>query len=195
MTALILLSKFKETEIEIWRQVSGAPDYDVSNLGRVRSRRWKKSFGGRVGFKTVMLDQPRLIRTFPRCVKTPYIVVGLQTNKGERQFHVHRLVAEAFIANPEKLPQVNHKNLIKSDPRAGNLEWCTHQQNHAHATASGIRPKGEKHGCARLTEAQVVDIRARVAGGDRPNRIAKEYRVTVQNILRIVHRETWKHLP
>lgn len=58
---------------------------------------------------------------------------GKRTNK-----HLHRLVAEAFIPNPDKLPQVNHKNGIKTDNSPENLEWCTNRDNALHAYQHGL---------------------------------------------------------
>lgn len=58
---------------------------------------------------------------------------------------VHRLVAEAFLDNPNKLPQVNHKNGNKTDNRVANLEWCSSQYNNVHALKTGLRT-GKKSG-------------------------------------------------
>ena len=96
---------------EVWKEIPGFPDYQVSNLGRVMSYRNQYGHGPRIihGEKT----------------KTGYIQVSLN----KRRFKVHRLVALAFIPNPDELPQINHKNEIKTDNRAENLEWCTAKYN------------------------------------------------------------------
>lgn len=72
---------------------------------------------------------------------------------------VHRLVAQAFLPNPRNLPQVNHKNGIKSDNRAENLEWCTNQENINHAILNGlIDTRGEKSGKNVHSESLVREI-------------------------------------
>ena len=99
---------------EIWKNI--VDGYYVSNFGRVSNN----------GFVLKGIMQ-----------KNGYVHVSLHG----KQMSVHRLVAEAFIPNPENLPQVNHKNEDKSDNRVENLEWCTAKQNINHGTANERRVK------------------------------------------------------
>jgi len=92
----------------------------------------------------------------------PIICLYISRNK-KRTIAVHRLVAETFIPNPDNLPQVNHKNGIKTDNRVENLEWCTSSENHLHAyrvlgKVSAAKGKHFKRK-AKLTPTEVRIIR------------------------------------
>lgn len=124
----------------MWKSV--AYGYEVSTDGNVRS------FKGKT---------PRILKSY--LGTTGYLVVNLQINGKQKICKVHRLVAEAFIPNPLNLPQVNHRNGIKTDNRVENLEWCTRSENMRHAVNTGLQPTGELHSQAKLTDADVRYIR------------------------------------
>lgn len=120
---------------EIWKDIPGTDGfYQISNLGRVRS------FKGHHGVK-VRIMKPNLARGY-KCVM-------IRKKDGFKYLSIHRLVAMAFIPNPDKLPQVNHKNEIKTDNRVENLEWCTHRYNNTYGTARkrGAEKKRKKILC------------------------------------------------
>lgn len=128
--------------------------------------------------------------------KTGYLTVGLYKNGVTTYFYVHRLVAEAFIPNPDRLPEVNHKNLDKSDNRASNLEWKTHSGNKMHAIENGVvfgRPlRGEEAGNAKLTWEKVRAIRRKYAtGGYTQKTLADAYGVSQPTIGYVVRNATW----
>lgn len=117
--------------MEEWRQVTGTEGgYEVSNLGRVRSM---KRYRGQIG--RIM---PQTIQPSGRGGKLTYYAVTLWVHNKAWCRKVHRMVAEAFIPNPDNLPQINHKDGNKLNNHATNLEWCTARQNTAHAWLTGL---------------------------------------------------------
>ncbi len=87
------------------------------------------------------------------------------TIKG-KNFRISRLVAEHFIPNPENKPHVNHKNGIKSDNTAINLEWCTLSENMVHAYDTGLCKSGSEHYHANIvvnTESGVFHLSVKEA--------------------------------
>lgn len=111
---------------EVWKDVRTHQElYRVSSIGSVFSVRNNKKL-------SLWKD------------KDGYLRCNLKKNSVVRQISVHRLVAEAFIPNPENKPQVNHKNGVKSDNRIENLEWATNSENQQHkCKVLGYRPSKE----------------------------------------------------
>ena len=116
--------------IEEWRPVVGYEGlYEVSNTGQVRSLdRYVKTCYG-----SYRLHKGKVLR--PGIRPDGYLVVSLQY----RMFRVHRLVAEAFLPNPDNLPQVNHKDEDKTNNNVDNLEWCTRQETIRRAFKRGTK--------------------------------------------------------
>ena len=105
---------------EEWKPVVGFEGrYEVSNLGRVRS------------FERTVIDKRGRRRVFPGVIIMPYLrdngrlIIGLWKNGSKKNYFLHRIVAMAFLPNPDNLPCINHKDENPQNNRVENLEWCT----------------------------------------------------------------------
>lgn len=121
---------------EIWRDIVGYEGlYQVSNLGRVKSLD-KYDNKGRFHAERIKSQVNN---------GKGYLIVNLKHNGKQRMRTVHRLVAEAFIANPNNYEDVNHIDGNKENNQVDNLEFCTHRSNMLHAVKFGLHTKfGER---------------------------------------------------
>jgi len=166
-----------DEEQEQWRQTRGFSAYEVSTIGRVR-----KASNSRL---CTVSTQTR-----------GYGFVSITRDDGVyKQVVVHKLVAEAFLPNPDRKPQVNHKDGIKKNNQLWNLEWATEQENAAHSVDTGLRHKGGRHWRAILTEDQVREIiDASATGSLAVAEMAKRLKVTETAIRKIQSGASWKHI-
>lgn len=103
---------------EIWEEIPGFSQYQISNKGRLKSFKSRPQNG-------LVLSNIN--------ATGGYLSVVLRRKEGDRYTRIHRLVAEAFIPNPENKREVNHKDSDKQNNRVDNLEWATPVENCRHA--------------------------------------------------------------
>lgn len=116
-------------ETEIWKQVVGFEGlYEVSTQGRIK--RVAKEVKTKAGY---VIFVPERLLSLNTLDKDGYVKTALRKDGKRHYFRVHRVVAKAFLNNPNSYPVVNHKNGIIHDNRAENLEWCTVSYNTKHA--------------------------------------------------------------
>jgi hypothetical protein len=172
---------------ETWKAVVGFEEiYEVSDHGSVR--RIAPWCDGR---KTV----PGIRTLKPK--KSGYVRVTLFRERVKKEFPVHLLVLAAFVGPPpSSVHQGNHKNGKRSDNRLENLEYLTPSQNQLHACRVLHRPSrpGSKHHNAKLTEAQVLEIRKRPRFWGCCVGLAEEFGVSSATINDILHFRGWKHI-
>lgn len=175
----------------MWRDIAGYEGlYQISDTGRVLS----------------------LQRTIYRCDGVPhrvrqremkisrqkngYMNVRLSYQGNETNKCIHRLVATAFIENPNGLPQVNHVDCDKTNNHVGNLEWCTERHNIHHAHQNGLMNpcRGENHWQSKLKEEDVIEI-VRLRGvGYTIKQIGDMFGCGDSIITKILHGKAWCHI-
>lgn len=188
-------NKFGQKCVEKWFDIIGFEDiYQVSDLCRIKSLDRKcisvkkngdtfyRFLKGKVMGQTLEQDS--------------YLRLNLtDINKKRDRFTVHRLLAIAVIPNPDNKPEVNHKDGVKWNNVVWNLEWATESENMIHAVTTGLFPpqKGEKHGGSKLTEKDVLEIRA-IGKTMFQREIGKIYNVNHNTIGNIINRKSWTHI-
>lgn len=146
-----------EEDREEWRPIKGfGGRYEVSSLGRVRSS-YK-----RVGFDGIIAQRKK--------AGNSYMSVDLQFKGNRKTFNTHRLVAEAFIPNPDNKGDVNHINGVKWDNRVENLEWATRPENMKHSQEVLGRGGRQKRAIKCLETGVIYDC---IAGASRKTKINK----------------------
>lgn len=143
--------------MEIWKNIEGFGDkYEVSNLGRVKKKETTKRhyFGGFSIVKEKIL--------IPNKHREGYLYAQLIVDGKKTPIGIHRLVAEAFIENPNNLPFVNHKDENKENNNVENLEWCTREYNNNYGTR--LKRISESNKGRKRTEEQIQKWREKRIG-------------------------------
>ena len=174
---------------EIWRSVKGYEGlYEVSSFGRVKCLAKMKGYG-----KTPVLEAIMKQR-----VNRGYYFVALSKGGRKTTRIVNKLVAEAFLPNPEGKPYTNHKDNNPSNNHVDNLEWCTQKENYEHSKRQGRNSRGERHGNSKLTEEAVIRIRECKKGmkGDTNtlSSLCRELGIGYETAKRIRRGESWQHV-
>lgn len=178
--------------MEVWKDIQDYEGYyQVSNLGRVKSLdRYIYNYrGGKALRKGIILklgDNGK-----------GYLILDLMKEGKRQSVKVHRLVAKAFIPNPNNKPQTNHIDGIKTNNYYMNLEWCTQSENTIHSYKNGLQKirLGSEHHMSKLIESEVLEIRKLCVEGDLSRReIGKLYGVTKSCVMSINKRRIWKHI-
>ena len=118
----------EELNKEVWKDIQGYKGlYKVSNLGRVKHLPYEYMFNN-----TKIIKKEHMLKPYRN--NCGYMLVSLSNHRRTKQFFIHRLVASAFIPNPNNLPEVNHKDEDKTNNKVDNLEWCTRKYNMNYGT-------------------------------------------------------------
>lgn len=114
----------------------------------------------------------------------------------QKIFYVHRLVAEAYIPNPENKRYVNHIDGNILNNNSSNLEWVTAKENYHHAVKTGLywERKGSDCHFSKLIDEDVLDIRMFVEHKVNIKDIARMYNIRIQSVRNIINRKTWAHV-
>lgn len=160
-----------------WKPIPGFPRYSASNTGLVR-------------------NENRLVSTFPD--RKGYLKVKVSQEDGRRVGRlVHRIVAMAHLGVIPIGLVVCHINGNKTDNAVSNLRISTASENEFDKRIHGTAPVGSNHPRSKLTEAEVLEIRA-LHAKRKPGRSAaalgRKYGVSGDTVWRIVHRELWAHI-
>jgi hypothetical protein len=165
-----------------WKQIPKFPNYEASDEGHIRH---------------VGATEPKKQKE-----KGGYFDVSLYVGKSKKvQQRAHRLVAMAWIPNPENKPEINHLDGDKKNNNINNLEWCTRKENQAHAKRNGLLKsaferfpcKGQDHPRSKLSEKDARAIWA-LKGTMTVRQIANKFGVSKKTVESILYKWRWTHI-
>lgn len=159
------------TDAEIWKPIEGYSDYSISNYGRVLS---------------LKSELPKILK--PGANGHGYHRVHLLKDSKDKYPNVARLVAKAFIPNPENKHQINHIDGNKTNNHISNLEWVTDSENKKHAIKTGLHPVYTP----KITSSQAIEIFQKFHSGKfNQYQLSLEYNLSYAAISNITHGRSW----
>lgn len=162
---------------EVWKKIFGYPGYEVSNLGRARSFKYKKE---------------KFLK--PAMGTNGYLLISPSKKGIQKPRTLHRIIAKAFIPNPLNKPFVCHKNNIKIDNRVENLYWGTRQDNTNDRELSENHSRGSNSPTSKLNDFQVKRIRLMREIQTNGKVIANIFKISLTHVYRLASRKRWPHL-
>ena len=162
---------------EIWKAVEGYPLYQVSNSGRFRSCRggkWK--------------DRKPVVQ------RDGYLRIMLYRDGIRKIFNAHRLVLEAFVGPCPENMECRHLDGSRSNNWIGNLCWGTASENQRDRRRHGRGSEGSRSHWAKLSEADVIEIRRLRQLGVSRSCVARKFRVSISAVKKIAMRLIWTHI-
>jgi hypothetical protein len=190
-----VIEQFSVSEIasETWRVIPEWDEYDASNLGRIRRR------------NATMYPAGKILK--PHLHEKGYLQVGPCQNGKNRKVRVHKLVAQAFLGERPKGMTVNHKDTVKTNNRASNLEYLSDLDNKRHAIARGrfhtekrrhhdplTVLRGDDHPSSKISEPHAREVIALIREGLTLQVIAARYGISRSAVDHIKKKRTWRHL-
>jgi predicted XRE-type DNA-binding protein len=176
----------------IWKDIEGYEGlYEVSNFGEIKSIE-RKVWNGKNCYRT---QKERILKPgLSSCSK--YLCVDLSKDGKSKTRNVHDLVLKAHVGSRPEGMQACHGPKGHLDNSVSNLYWGTPQQNNREdKLRDGTLARGEKHGCAKLTEEQVREIRKLALKGELTQKeIAEIFGITRANVSMLKRGKTWSHL-
>ena len=165
---------------EEWRRIQSCPRYEASTLGRIRH------------VVSLRIRKPYWNNRW----SSFQLTMGCARDGNARSFLVHRLVAEAFLGSCPTGREVNHIDGDRHHNWPAKLEYVTHKQNMEHASRTFLQHPGERTATAKLREPQIREIRQLygAARGHSSVVLGKRFGVAPFTIMKIVHRQAWKHV-
>lgn len=165
---------------EIWKTIDWIPNlrgtYEVSNLGNVRRTSMIWYDNQKQTYRTIY--KTKNLRKYNNGHGYVHVTFPLNTGTGSKykNFYIHKLVAIAFIPNPLNKPEINHKNFVRADNMATNLEWCTHEENDAHKMSMDKRLKPKyPSGCRKEQKQTQKDNKKKLS---KPSNSLKSLKVS-----------------
>lgn len=169
----------------VFRDIPGFPGYRVGNDGSVWSR-WKRGSASAIG------DTWRKMKPSVRANRRSHVGLCRDGKRLVRQ--VSRLVLESFVGPRPKGKECAHCDGDPSNNNLDNLRWTTHKDNMADQILHGTICRGSSHGCAKLTDEQVLEIRRLRKRGIKYKKIMSLFGISESTASRISRCKRWKHL-